>query len=84
MKRATLIIESDDIQGLFESIKPYIDERIFTPSYPSPSYPGNIPNLWDIRKQPNPCDTCPNNPINNPFSSGFCNCILGNLNNITF
>ena len=29
----------------------------------------------------NPCDNCPNNPKNNPFSSGFCNCALPALTN---
>lgn len=29
----------------------------------------------------NPCDNCPNNPKNNPFSSGFCNCAIPALNN---
>lgn len=35
--------------------------------YPSPKY--NTSNV---------CINCPNNPMNNPFSCGFCNCILGN------
>lgn len=35
--------------------------------YPSPIY-----------NTSNPCINCPNNPMNNPFASGFCNCILGN------
>lgn len=29
----------------------------------------------------NPCENCPNNPKNNPFSSGFCNCALPTLSN---
>ena len=29
----------------------------------------------------NPCDNCPNNPKNNPFSSGFCNCAIPALTN---
>ena len=29
----------------------------------------------------NPCENCPNNPKNNPFSSGFCNCALPALAN---
>jgi hypothetical protein len=29
----------------------------------------------------NPCEHCPNNPKNNPFSSGFCNCALPSLMN---
>jgi hypothetical protein len=29
----------------------------------------------------NPCEHCPNNPKNNPFSSGFCNCAIPALNN---
>lgn len=32
----------------------------------------------------NPCEHCPNNPINNPFSSGFCNCALPALTNIIY
>lgn len=29
----------------------------------------------------NPCEHCPNNPKNNPHSSGFCNCALPALSN---
>lgn len=29
----------------------------------------------------NPCEFCPNNPANNPYASGFCNCMLPYLNN---
>lgn len=29
----------------------------------------------------NPCEHCLNNPKNNPFSSGFCNCALPALYN---
>lgn len=29
----------------------------------------------------NPCEHCPNNLKNNPFSSGFCNCALPALSN---
>ncbi len=29
----------------------------------------------------NPCENCPNNPKNKPFSSGFCNCALPALTN---
>lgn len=32
----------------------------------------------------NPCEHCPNNPKNNPFSSGFCNCALPALTNIIY
>jgi len=35
--------------------------------YPSPIY-----------NRSNACINCPNNPMNNPFASGVCNCILGN------
>ena len=28
-----------------------------------------------------PCENCPNNPKNNPHSSGFCNCALPSLMN---
>ena len=29
----------------------------------------------------NPCEHCPNNPKNNPHSSGFCSCVLPSLMN---
>jgi hypothetical protein len=32
----------------------------------------------------NPCEHCPNNPKNNPHSSGFCNCALPALMNPMF
>lgn len=35
-------------------------------------YPLHNNNISD------PCINCPNNPMNNPFSSGVCHCILGN------
>lgn len=27
-----------------------------------------------------PCANCPNNPANNPYASGFCNCVLPYMN----
>lgn len=42
-------------------------KNTYIKEYPSPIY-----------NRLNPCANCPNNPMNNPFYSGFCNCILGN------
>lgn len=46
---------------------------------------GNNEGLTDLFKPQfgtgNPCENCPNNPKNNPFSSGFCNCALPSLMN---
>lgn len=36
------------------------------------------------RRYHDPCENCPNNPLNNPFSSGFCNCALPALMNPIF
>ena len=34
--------------------------------------------IWNQIKEKSeavsPCDKCPNNPMNNPNASGFCNC----------
>lgn len=38
-------------------------------------------NKTSKRKYIDPCENCPNNPLNNPFSSGFCNCALPTLMN---
>ena len=35
-------------------------------------------------QNPNPCEYCPNNPKNNPLSSGFCNCVLPYKYNIIY
>jgi len=32
-------------------------------------------------KKYDPCANCSNNPLNNPYASGFCNCVLPYLNN---
>lgn len=31
-----------------------------------------------------PCANCPNNPRNNPFASGICNCVLPYMNQIVY
>ena len=36
------------------------------------------------RKYNNPCETCMNNPKNNPYASGVCNCALPALLNPIF
>ena len=36
------------------------------------------------RKYNNPCETCMNNPQNNPYASGVCNCALPALLNPIF
>lgn len=40
--------------------------------------------IKNIEVQKNPCSTCPNNPMNNPFASGVCNCALPYLYNPIF
>lgn len=30
------------------------------------------------------CKNCPNNPLNNPFASGFCNCVLPAMHQIRY
>ena len=35
-------------------------------------------------KYNNPCETCVNNPQNNPYASGVCYCALSALLNPTF
>lgn len=31
-----------------------------------------------------PCRNCPNNPVNNPHASGFCNCALPAMYNTIY
>ena len=41
-----------------------------------------IPSLLNhYKKVYNPCEKCSNNPSNNPYASGNCNCALPYLNN---
>lgn len=35
----------------------------------------------EVYKPMNCCENCPNNPLNNPYASGFCNCALPSLTN---
>lgn len=49
-------------------------------------YTGTTNDNYTIQKidnlqSPNPCEYCPNNPKNNPLSSGYCHCTLPNLYN---
>lgn len=32
----------------------------------------------------NPCEHCPNNPANNQYASGVCNCVLPYMNNTIY
>lgn len=40
--------------------------------------------IIDNLQSSNPCEYCPNNPKNNPLSSGFCNCVLPYKYNIIY
>ena len=63
--------ENNQLQSI-----PYITKEIIFVPYKDtqtvPSFPYNQPYGIDD----DPCANCPNNPVNNPFSSGFCNCAL--------
>lgn len=39
----------------------------------------NIGWVNNIKERNNPCESCVNNPKNNPFSAGFCCCALPSL-----
>lgn len=59
-----------DSNGIPENIKDYIDrkiKRLFGDGY--------FNNPYECKSN-DPCRNCPNNPANNPFASGFCNCAL--------
>lgn len=32
----------------------------------------------------NPCEHCQNNPVNNPYASGVCHCVLPYMNNTIY
>ena len=57
-------------------------EKIWKMCEPIANIESNYPLLFGT-KQPdytNPCLNCKNNPLNNPFASGFCNCSLPSRN----
>lgn len=68
-RKITVIIEDDGTaQGL--------DIQDF-------SIPGTTNYGWN-REYRDPCKFCNNNPINNPYTSGICNCALPALANPMF
>lgn len=64
------------IKEIAENID-FIKQKLYETTY--------IPNTFYINEYQSfihnvsdPCINCPNNPMNNPFASGVCNCILKN------
>ena len=42
------------------------------------------PETKSLKSYSNPCEHCPNNPMNNPNASGFCNCVLPYMHQCTY
>ena len=71
-KKITIIIEDDGTAQGLSNIQDF--------SIPETSGYG-----WNGRRgYVNPCEHCNNNPVNNPYASGFCNCALPALANPMF
>lgn len=70
----------NEISELIETIKKQMYKTTFVPKDLM-----NEQLLKDTFKprfcSEDPCENCPNNPKNNPHSSGFCNCALPSLMN---
>lgn len=49
-----------------------VNDPIWTQNYPK------------INQPVDPCLNCPNNPANNPFATGICNCALPSMYNIRY
>ena len=67
-------ISQEQIDRIWESVKPKINIEIqieFPLILGEPYYQ---PEFFD------PCYNCSNNPKNNPYASGFCNCSLPSKN----
>ena len=73
----------EDIEKLIETSKKSMEELSGIPTSmfenTNINSTGWHRNHFNLGK--NPCENCPNNPKNNPFSSGFCNCALPALSN---
>ncbi len=68
----------DEIQKMIDAWKEELDDN---EDYQSTGDPIFIPVITPMyvpiqTYQPDPCATCPNNPVNNPYASGVCNCVI--------
>lgn len=74
-----------DEQQYKEFIDKIKDDMVNINGIPASKFENIDPNSTGFRGKynigNNPCEHCPNNPKNNPFSSGFCNCALPALSN---
>lgn len=68
--------ELDEKENIQSQNIPYTTKEIIFVPYKDtqtvPSYPQGQPYSDNY----DPCANCPNNPVNNPFASGFCSCAL--------
>ena len=72
MKRRKL----DEIQKKLDEIQEMLNDWKKENNVPETNVvPAVIDNRWN-QFDYDPCAACSNNPMNNPFASGFCNCVL--------
>lgn len=67
-KRIVITIEEDQDLGA----GPYRSEKFG-------EYGRYVPALTAPTRAEHPCTHCPNNPANNPYASGICNCVLPSM-----
>jgi hypothetical protein len=77
-----------DISENEKRYKEFIDkikeDMVNISGIPTATFETVDPNTWYVGKYNtgnNPCEHCPNNPKNNPYSSGVCHCVLPSLYN---
>lgn len=66
--RRTIIIINDD--GTRNTMNDQVQQFPYSPS--------------PYAQQTDPCLNCSNNPANNPFASGICNCALPSMYNVRY
>lgn len=75
----------EKIKQYEELIDKMKDDMVNITGIPASSFENIDPNSTVVGGKynmgDNPCEHCPNNPKNNPVSSGFCNCALPALSN---
>ena len=67
-------ISQDQIDRIWKSVEPKINIEIQI------EFPIILGEPWYQPEFFDPCYNCGNNPKNNPYASGFCNCSLPSRN----
>lgn len=73
-------LNNEQVKQYKEFIDTIKDDMVNINGIPASAFENIDPNSMGVGGN-NTCEHCPNNPKNNPFSSGFCNCALPALSN---